>query len=90
MQIVIYGIGGPEENYRVLRYRVIDQEFISIAIVKNFAEMMRDEYPSIQEIYAMDNRWGLRKDCTEAFKKNSMAGWIEFKDLIEREGLKII
>ena len=56
MQIVIYGIGGPEDNYRVLRYRVIDQEFISIAIVKNFAEMMRDEYPSIQEIYAKNNR----------------------------------
>lgn len=90
MQIVIYGIGGPEDDYKVLRYRVINQEFISIAIVKNFAEIMRNEYPSVQEIYAMDNRWGLMKDYKEAFKNNSIAGWFEFKDLIEREGLKII
>lgn len=53
------------------------------------ASMMKIRYPNIERVYAMDNRHGLRRDYTVASKKNSIESWAIFKDILEREGLKM-
>ena len=52
--------------------------------------MMVGHNPSIEHVYAVDQRPGLRRDYIESIKENSIESCYEFKDILEREGLKII
>lgn len=89
-QIVLYGFGGPSDNYRVVRNYVLRPEESIRGIVseeKYQARRMRAACPNIKIVYAIDNRYGLRKDYLDAVKLNSMEGWVLFKDICEREGM---
>lgn len=89
-QVVIYGLGGPNKQYRVLEYfTIFDTSMSVISEIYRISARMKVRNPSIKMIYAIDNRHGLRMDFVEAFKANSIEGWAMFKDILEREGLLI-
>lgn len=87
--IYLYGIAGATDSYRVVRYVYIPQDEVSIMTINYEATMMKVRYPNIEHVYAMDNRRGLCGDYMNAFKKNSVESWAIFKDILEREGLKV-
>lgn len=87
--ICLYGISGARDAYRVLRYDIISMEYASIAWIKYSASLMQKDYPSIQHVYVIDQRYELKRDYTEACKKNSIESWAIFKDLLETQGLRI-
>lgn len=87
--VYLYGIGNARDTYRVIRYQVIEEEYVSIDYIKHTAAMMKIKNPSIEHVYAMDQRYGLRRDFMEAFKRNSIESWCIFKDILESEGLRI-
>ena len=90
-QIILYGIGGPEVQYCAIRYWVIGSQDLSVMKLKGCAMRMRIEYPSVKRVFAVDNRYGLRKDYIESIKDryNSMESRLAFLDMIEREGIEI-
>ena len=88
--VILYGILGADQQYRVGKYWVIrDSESLIESIIFE-ANMMVGRNPSIEHVYAVDQRPGLRRDYIESIKENSIASCYEFKDILEREGLKII
>ena len=89
-RIYLYGISGAEDQYRIIRYSYIDDDSISIKNIIYFATLMVIKNPSIERVYAVDNRKGLAGDYREAIKKNSIESFVIFKDILEREGLQII
>lgn len=89
-KVFLYGILGAEETYRVARYFVMTDEYITITNIVNQATIMKMKYPSIEHVYAVDGRYGLRDDFIEAFKHPTIENCMIFKDLCEREGLKVI
>ena len=88
--IYLYGISGADQAYRVLKYQFLMDEDISIREIVHTATMMQVRNPSIEHVYAIDNRRGLRYDLQTALKKNSIENWAIFKDILEREGLQVI
>lgn len=85
-QVILYGIGGPEKGYRVLSYFVIfDTSRDIVNEIWNTAARLKAMNPSIQKVYAIDNRHGLRRDFNEAQRQNSLESHILFKDILERE-----
>lgn len=89
-QVILYGFSGPADQYRVVRYYRINGYYISIDSIKYCAQKMKRDYPNIVHIYAIDNKFGLRQDYIDSIKKNTIESCAIFKDLLEREGLKII
>lgn len=87
--IFLYGIGGARDQYRVIRYTRIDEPDFSINTLLYETSMMKMRYPSIEHVYAVDNRYGLGKTYLESVKKNSIESCAIFKDLIQRQGLEI-
>lgn len=87
--IFLYGIGGARDQYRVIRYTRIDEPDFSINTLMYEASIMRINYPSIEHVYAVDNRYGLGRTYLESVKKNSIESCAVFKDLIQRTGIEI-
>ena len=87
--IFLYGIAGADNKYRVLRYACIDEANFSINNIRYAAQLMRIHNPSIQHVYALDNRYGLRRDYMESIKKNTIESCAIFKDILERDGWKV-
>lgn len=88
--IILYGLGGAEKQYKVLAYWCIHEEHISINEIKTQALIMRVRNPSIKNVFAIDNRFGLKSDYTRSFKTNSIESCAIFKDLLERDGIRIL
>lgn len=89
-QVILYGLGGADIQYVAISYYCIYDEDISILTIRHHAEMMKMYNPTIESVYAVDNRPGLRRDYTYSIKKHSIESCIEFKDMLERYGIKII
>lgn len=87
--IILYGIGDARYQYRVLRYFAIYDEQADTSEVKRFARMMQVINPSIEHVYMITNRRGLKREFMESTKRNSIESCAIFKDTLEREGLKI-
>lgn len=88
-QVVLYGFGGPEDMFRVVRYRVLYPEEACVSEIIYQARRMIASYPNIQKVYAIDNRYGLNRDYRDAMRSNNMEGWVLFKDICEREGWEL-
>lgn len=88
-QIILYGLGGARDNYRVMKYFVIFDEYVSIKTLRDEAGLLVLKCPSIEHVYAVDNRKGLKRDFEESILKNSIESCVIFKDLMEREGLMV-
>lgn len=88
--IFLYGIGGPIDHYRVIRYTKIDEEDWSILTFKYEADIMRARYPGIKRVFAMDVSRALSRSYMECIKKNSIESCMVFRDILERQGVEII
>lgn len=89
-QVLIYGIGGADKMYRVLEYYCIfDTSRDIVREIWNAAARLKAKNPSIQHIYIIDNRRGLKRDYQEAVRGNSIESFMLFKDILEREGREI-
>lgn len=89
-QVILYGISGPTQAYTVLNYYCIYEEFVSIRSIMDEALRLRMKNPSVEHVYAVDNRYGLRRDYKESMKQNSIESHYIFKDILEREGMQVI
>lgn len=89
-QIILYGLGGADKQYRALTYYCIFEEDISIWNIVHQARTLVFKNPEVKAVYAIDNRHGLRRSYKYSYQKNSIESCIEFKDLLERYGFKII
>lgn len=93
MKIFLYGITGADQMYRVAKYWCFfdaESEPVTIRDIIYQASMLRIKNPSIEQVYAIDDRHGLCGDFRYAMKKNSIESWAIFKNILEREGLRVI
>ena len=89
-QIILYGIAGASKQYMPIRYQVIELEDYTTWYAKYYAKMMVTEYPTVEHVYQMDNRYGLKREFMNAMKRPSIESCAIFKDTLEREGIKLI
>ena len=89
-QIILYGIAGASKQYKAIRYWVIDADDYTTWYAKYCANVMRTENPTIEHVYQMDNRYGLKREFQMSVKQNSIESCAIFKDTLEREGIKLI
>lgn len=87
--LILYGIGNARYQYRVLRYFYVYDENADVAEIKRIARMMQVINPSIEHVYLISNRHGLKREFQESIKRNSIESCAIFKDILEREGIKI-
>ena len=87
--IILYGFEGTDKQYRVKSYYAVDADIASIDYIKYRSSVMMDMYPSITEVYAIDNRPALRTDYIEAVNATTLERTYEFYDLIKRSGLRV-
>lgn len=87
--LILYGIGDARYQYRVLKYFCIYDENIDVTEIKRIARMMQVINPSIEHVYLISNRHGLRREFQESIKRDSIESCAIFKDILEREGIKI-
>lgn len=88
-RIYLYGIAGANDKYAVIRYAYVDVDSRPIDAIKMEADIMRMDYPSVKQVFAIDARGGLGNDYRRAIKQNSIEGFIIFKDILERKGIEI-
>ena len=60
-QVYLYGIAGAEKQYKVIAYQFLVDDDISIRNIAYTATMMKVKNPSIQRVFAIDNRKNLRR-----------------------------
>lgn len=70
-------------------YFYIYDENADVAEIKRIARMMQVVNPSIEHVYLISNRHGLKREFQESIKRNSIESCAIFKDILEREGIKI-
>ena len=88
-RIYLYGIAGASDKYAVIRYAAVDVDYRPIDAIKMEADIMRMDYPSVKQVFAIDARGGLANDYRRAIKSNSIESYIVFKDILERKGIEI-
>lgn len=87
--LILYGIGNARYQYRVLRYFYVYDENADVAEIKRIARMMQVVNPSIEHVYLISNRHGLKREFQESIKRNSIESCAIFKDILEREDIKV-
>lgn len=88
-QLYLYGIGGPEDGFRVIRYCKIDQSDLSALTLRYEATNMLMYYKSIKRFFVIDNRPGLTKLCAQSIKTRDVEKALIFLDILEKQGLEI-
>lgn len=88
-QLYLYGIGGAEDGFRVIRYREIDQVDLSVLTLKYEATDMLMHYRSIRKFFVIDNGPGLAKLCAQSIKSGDVEKALIFLDILEKQGLEI-
>lgn len=91
-QIILYGLAGIGAQYVPVRYFIMNEGFMTIAGLAHTAKYMMDNYPTIEHIYAIDNRPGLRKEYANAIhdKHNSIESRVVFEHTLVNEGIRIV
>lgn len=87
--IYLYGIGGADDCYRVIRYEPIAKEDLSIFALKIEASMMAMRYPGVKRIFAIDSRPGLSKMVMNSMRKKSIEDCVILLDFLERNGIEL-
>ena len=88
-KIFLYGIGGAEDGFRVIRYCEIDQADLSALTLRYEATDMLMHYQSIRRFFVIDNRPGLAKLCAQSNKTRSVEKALIFLDILEKQGLEV-
>ena len=89
-QIFLYGIADLDGRYEIVAYSYMEQEVLSINGIKHHAMWLKFKNPLIVHVYAIDNRKGLAYEYKSTKRKNTFVENLAFRDILEREGLKII
>lgn len=78
------------DTRRLLKYRYLQGDDISISNITRTAEYLAVSCRECQtDIYAVDNRPGLGRDCRTALMSELFTDWVQFADICWREGIKI-
>lgn len=88
-QLYLYGIGGAEDGFRVIRYREIDQADLSALTLRYECTDMLMHYKSIKRFFVIDNRPGLVRLCAQSIKTKDVEKALIFLDILEKQGLEI-
>lgn len=88
MGVVLYGVGGVDTGYAVIRYHIIDGRDVSVDAIDREAGFLRADNPGVKQVFVIDNRYQLRNDYREAVRTSHYSGWIVFKDILERQGVE--
>lgn len=86
----LYGVSDASNRYKVVWREYIEEERFSIKFAKILAEHMVLNHPGIKQVYMMDGSKKAGYIFKDAQRKNTYEAWIEFKDILEREGAKLI
>ena len=87
----IYGIGGADDNYRIVAYQYIktNESYDIIRDCHSVAEWLRYRNPSIKHAYAIGESADLARMYKKARKTNSVEDNVCFKLMLEETGLII-
>lgn len=90
-RIFIYGIGGVDDNYRIVAYQYIktNESYDIIRDAHSVAEWLRYRNPSIKHAYAIGESADLARMYKKARKTNSVEDNVCFKLMLEDTGLII-
>lgn len=90
MKTVMYGFARDSVSkvMKVESKYVLYGRDASIWSIKYAAKKLLEERP-LEEIYVVDARLGLKEDYLEAVRRNDNAAWVEFHDMIVRDGIRI-
>lgn len=89
-RVYIYGLAGADAKFSVVKYLRIEVENVTIRRIINDALWLKMKNPTIEHVYAIDDRYGLLFDYREAIQKNSVESFAIFKNILEREGIMVI
>ena len=84
-RVYIYGFN---ELHEIVDVKFLQEDAISISNMMWITEQMIINTEA-HKIYAIDNRWGLRRDFLDSIKSTDFVKHIEFEDLVSREGFKL-
>ena len=90
-RVFIYGIGGADDNYRIVAYQYIKtgESYDIIHDCRAVAEWLRYRNPSIKHTYAIGESADLARMYMKARKTNSVEDNVCFKLMLEETGLII-
>lgn len=89
-RVYLYGVAGPETGYAVVKYMYIEADRVSVRTIINDALWLQMKNPTIEHVYAIDDRPWLLWDYRDAIVKKSVESFSIFKNMLEREGLLVI
>ena len=91
-KVFLYGIAGVEDNYRIVRWIFIDGETepVSIKSIVRGAGYLKFKNPGIEHVYAIDEGASVALAYKAAKSNKSITNNIDFKLMLENEGLLII
>ena len=87
--VVLYGLAGASDKYRIVRYECIPSEIATSDCIKLKAYIMQEDYPSVKEVYWITNRGGLAGYCSRTMKRNRIEDNVIFRDYLDRSGFLI-
>ena len=87
--ISLYGIGGADDSYRVLKYWKFFQDNVTISDIIHQAVVMMGAYPSIKQVYAIDGSSELYWDFKKTIKNPSVENNVVFKSVLEKCGILV-
>ena len=91
-KVFLYGIAGAQDNYRIVRWVFIDGETepVTVKSIVRGAGYLKFKNPGIEHVYAIDEGASVARAYKAAKMNKSMANNVEFKLMLENEGLLII
>ena len=91
-RIFIYGIGGANDNYRIVAYQYIktNESYDIVRDCRAVAEWLKYRNPSIKYTYAIGESAELANMYKKARKTNSVEDNVCFKLMLEETGLIIL
>lgn len=90
-RIFVYGIGGAEDNYRIVAYQYIktNESYDIVRDCHSVAMWLRYRNPTIKRAYAIGESAELAQMYKKARKTNSVEDNVCFKLMLEETGLII-
>ena len=91
-RLYLYGIAGADDNYRVVTHVYIDSDTQSITVrnIVNHAAWIKYKYPGVEHVYVIDGSRNLGVNYMDTVRRNTMEKNVEFKHILEMEGLLVI
>lgn len=89
-QVILYGLGGPRDNFRAFRYYIMQAEHMDVKGLKGAAEIMCSINPSIKTVYMVDNRSHLLDEYYASHNAKIFEPCMIFRDTLERDGIVVL